>query len=419
MNTPPTPYFGYAVVAAAFGVQAVSIGLSVAVYPVFVDALESGLGATRTQTSFGLPLVLLSGAVVAPWTGKAVDRGSARLVMIAGALMMMLGMLGISLAPNLLWATAAWVLLVGPGHTLVGPLPAMTVIANWFVRRRATMIAVAAIGTTFGGALAPPAANLLIGSVGWRGAVFWLGIAAVAVAIPTVLLGIRKSPEEVGRFPDGLAEPPPEEAGGSEGVGLGEILSNPGYWLVSCAFALVIGLGVAFLAHEMTFAEERGLSRELAVGILSLSAIGSASGKVLFGIIADRLGPRRAAYIAATLHLLGWGTLLVSTGPLSFAAGAVVLALGMGANMPVQAAFVAALFGRGSFGRAAGLISLFTILGTFSLAPLIGAGYDATGSYDAPLTLAFGLLLIPPVLLSFVRVAHTPRRVLGEAVGST
>jgi MFS family permease len=419
MNTSPTPRFGYGVVASAFGVQAVSIGLSVAVFPVFVDALESGLGATRTQTSFGIPLVLLTGALAAPLAGRAVDRGSPRLVMIAGALMMMLGLVGIAFAPSLLWAAVAWMVLVGPGHTFVGPLPAITVIANWFVRRRATMIGVAAIGTTFGAAVAPPVANLLIGSAGWRAAVFWLGIGAAMLAIPTVLLGIRKSPQEVGSFPDGLAEPPPDEPGGSDGAGLREVLSNPGYWLVSCSFALIIGLGVAFLTHEIPFAMERGLPRELAVGLLSLSSVGSAMGKVLFGAIADRLGPRRAAYIGIALLMLGWSGLLVSTGPLTFAAAALVLALGMGANMPVQAAFVAALFGRASFGRASGLISLFTILGTFTLAPLIGAGFEATGSYDTPLTLSLGLLLLPPVLLSFVRVEHTKEPGLAEAARST
>jgi MFS family permease len=136
---------------------------------------------------------------------------------------------------------------------------------------------------------------------------------------------------------------------------------------------------------------------------------------VVFGVVTDRLGPRRAVYLAAPLQLLGWGILLAADTPWVFAAGALVLALGMGSNMPIQAAFVAGLFGRASFGRASGLISLFTILGTFTLAPLIGAGFEATGSYDLPLRLSAGLLLIPPVLLSFVKVDHRSQRELREA----
>ena len=113
--------------AAALGVQAVSIGLSMTAFPVFLDSIESDFGATRTQMSFGVPLVVASGALVSPWIGRSVDRGSPRRVMICGAFLMMLGLVGLSAATSLIAATAAWVCLVGTGQaTLTGPNPALT-----------------------------------------------------------------------------------------------------------------------------------------------------------------------------------------------------------------------------------------------------------------------------------------------------
>ena len=79
-----TPRFGFSIVAATFATQGVAIGLSLGAYPVFLASLEAELGINRVQASAGIPVVLAAGALLSPWIGREVDRGSPRKIMFAG-----------------------------------------------------------------------------------------------------------------------------------------------------------------------------------------------------------------------------------------------------------------------------------------------------------------------------------------------
>lgn len=320
---------------------------------------------------------------------------------------MMLGLIALSQAPSLGWAAIAWVVLVGPGQAALGALPAMTVVANWFVARRATMIAVAALGIPFGGFIVPPIAEWLIRLAGWRGALFWMGLAAFALALPIVLLGIRKSPEEIGAYPDGASEPPADEPLGEDAGTANIVLRDRRFWPVAASFASLVGLGIAFSTHIMPLASEKGIEREIAVGLMSATSLGSALGKLLFGALTDRLGPRPALFIGVGVQMVAWAGLILAEGPIVFGLSAFTFAFGIACTIPVQAGLVGLLFGRSQFGRATGLIGMFSLVGLFGLAPLIGWGFDATGSYDTPMKIALGAIALPVLLLGFVNLEPT------------
>jgi MFS family permease len=406
------PRFGYSIVAAAFAAQALAIGLTISAYPLFMDALEREFGASRAQTSFGIPLLLLAAAVVSPFVGRRIDTASPRQVMIAGAVLILAGLLGVAWAPSLAIAAAMWVCLVGPGHAMLGPLPAMTVLANWFVERRGQMIAIAAMGTTFGGALVPPLAERLIVAFGWRGAVVCFALACVAIGVPVVLLGIVKKPEELGLYPDGAATAPEEDPTIAGDEGVGRFFRDRNFWLLAASFGLMMGVGISFITHSVPLAIERGISREQAVLVLTVNAIFAAAGKLLFGTLSDRLGPRGSTWIAVGVQAVGWsGLILAASAPL-FIAGAAIFALGLGCMIPCQASFVASLYGRKRFGQASGLMGMFAVIGGFVMPPLIGAGYDATGSYGGPISLALAAVVAPALLLGLIR---SPRKELASS----
>ena len=399
-----TRRFGYSVVAAAFSVQAIAVGLSVSLYPVFMESIEREFGTSRGVASLGIPSLLLFGALISPWIGRRVDRGSPRRLMVAGALLMTAGLGGLSAATNFVAAALLWIVVVGAGQAMLGALPAMTVLANWFVARRGTVIAVAAMGTTLGGALAPPLSELLIRELGWRTSLVWLAAAVSLLGIPIVLLGIVKRPEDVGAHPDGAAGPPALESAPAGGDSLGEILAERRFWLVGAAFALMNGVGISFLTHLIFIAQERGVTREQAVFVLTLNAISTACGKVAFGQLTDRLGVRRAAQIAAALCCLGWLGVLFADGTALFVVSAALFTFPMGCVMPCGAAFIAALYGLERFGRASGVLGLVQMVGALALPPLVGLLFDASGGYGPALQLMAAAIALPLLLFSLVRV---------------
>ena len=388
--------FGLGVVAAAFGVQAVSIGLTIGIFPVFMQPLEAEFGATRTQVSFGVPLLIVASSLCAPLIGRAVDRGLARRVMVSGALVLGAGFLVMATSNSLLVLAAAWLLLAGVGQALLGPLPAMTVLARWFVARRTTMIAIAATGTTFGGAIAPVLGEIGIRALGWRSALLCAGTAAVVIGVPIVMAGIH-APEEKGLHADGAVAPPAEPPQqGTESSR--DILGRPVFWLLVGIFASLQGLGIGFLTHQVPLADERGIARDVAVLLLSVNAIGSLTGKLVFGPITDRIGPRGATLIGVGLQFVGWVGLLIATDALAYGVSAACFSLGIGSTMPCQAGFVAKLFGTTRFGEAAGLLSMCSLVGIVSVSPLMGFAYEASGSYDAPFAGAMVLVVLAGVL---------------------
>jgi MFS family permease len=407
--------FGWSVVAAAFGAQAVSIGLSVSSYPVFMQSLETELGATRSQTSLGIPIALMAGALVSPWIGRLLDRGSPRRVMACGALLLAAGLVAVSQSPHLVWAALAWVAIVGPGKAMLGPLPAMTVLARWFVARRGTMIALAAMGTTFGGAIAPPVGQWLIEAIGWRGAVACLGLAAAAIGVPVVLAGIVGSPADVGLHPDGASAPPEEASDAERAAGeSGPLLRDPRFWSLALCISLLTGSSVAFVTHVVPWAGERGIAREAAVVVLTISALCTSAGKLVFGVGVDRLGARAALSAAVACEVLGWLAMIGSPNAPVFFAGAALFALGVGCQIPCQAGFVAALYGRAQFGRVSGVLGLVAMAGMPLLPSALGLAYDALGGYD--LAMKAMLLVLPfPALLTLPLVPR-PRAAAAAVV---
>ena len=86
-----------------------------------------------------------------------------------------------------------------------GWLPMMTVINNWFDKKRSMAMGLGGIGFSLGSFLLVPALAWFVvpDNVGWQTTSMSLGIFFLLIAYPITRL-IRNSPEEFGEVPDGL-----------------------------------------------------------------------------------------------------------------------------------------------------------------------------------------------------------------------
>jgi MFS family permease len=405
--------FGYSIVAATFFAQALALGLSIGIYPVFMQSIETEFGIGRALTSLGIPLVLVVGALISPALGRWVDVGSPRKIMLIGAIFQAAGLALLSQVSSLWMAMIAWIGLVGIGQAMLGTLPNATIIANWFVVKRGTMIAISATGITFGAAIAPPLSEFLIATVGWRGALLSLGSICLIIASPIIFFGIVKSPEELGMHPDGASNPPNDTEDITGNSVTPSFISDHHFWLISLAFTCMIAATIGLTTHLVAWAQELGISREHAVLMLSANAIAAACGKLVFGNLCDRIGPRNTVFLAVCFELLGWITLLNSSSALFFGAGGTLFFLGAGAMVPCQASYIGSVWKRSNFGQAMGFMGLIIIVGIFLAPTLIGIGFESFGSYRIPMLALTGAIMAPVVFLgglgqpSQVRTTHT------------
>jgi len=81
------------------------------------------------------------------------------------------------------------------------------IITNWFIQRRATALAIVAVGLAVGGLWIPPVTAWLMqqGTIAndWRFALQVLSYILGSIAFVAILLGVTRTPEDIDQHPDG------------------------------------------------------------------------------------------------------------------------------------------------------------------------------------------------------------------------
>jgi len=230
----------------------------------------------------------------------------------------------------------------------------------------------------------PSLAHALIVAVGWRGAYVLLGLLAMGITIPVVGLFLRETPQTMGLLPDGRTNDPAErmkQSGLEPGLSGSEVWHTGAFWLMVGAFFLMSVSVHGCIIHLASLLTDRGLSSQSAALGTSLLGGGILLGRVGTGYMLDRFFASSVAVCffcgtALGLVLLGSGVV----GGLAFVA-ALLIGLGQGAEFDLMAYMVSRYFGLRAFGEIYSYtfvaFGLGGVIGPF----VMGAAFDATGSY--------------------------------------
>src|SRR4029453_9941398 len=164
-------------------------------YPFFVQEL----GWSRQQVTSGNAYSKIAVAIAFGFiAGRMVDRFGPRRLMLVGIVMAGLALVGLSYATTL---TAFYFFYAfnALGYVCGGPLPNQVLLSRWFDHGRGKAMGVAYLGIGVGGALVPLLAFALTQSVGWRGALWWLGILMILVSVPAAYLVREPAAAAAGR----------------------------------------------------------------------------------------------------------------------------------------------------------------------------------------------------------------------------
>ena len=106
-----------------------------------------------------------------------------RRLMLGGIVMAGLALVGLSYATTM-GAFYLFYAFNALGYVCGGPLPNQVLLSRWFDKGRGKAMGIAYLGIGVGGALVPLLAYHLTQSLGWRGALWWLGVLMIVVALP-------------------------------------------------------------------------------------------------------------------------------------------------------------------------------------------------------------------------------------------
>ena len=209
---------GWWVVGGTVVVQVLMSTLLLQSYGAYAAVWRTEFGWSKTALATAFSLGRLMNAVLGPVQGWLLTRFGVRVVMRVGMVLLGTGFLGLAAVRSLpLFFVAFAVMSIGAA--LAGVLSLISVIVQWFERRRSTALAVMQFGQSLGGTLVPVVALALV-SLGWRTTAAISGVLVLTVGLAAVQL-MWPDPESRGLLPDGRASTAtPAPNGAAERAGL-------------------------------------------------------------------------------------------------------------------------------------------------------------------------------------------------------
>ncbi len=268
------------VLAAAFLSLMAIVGFALYGLPFYYDFIMKEFGWTRTVVTSGNAL---SKFIVAPLfgfiAGWIIDRYGPRRMMMAGALLAGVALIGLGFMGSL-WMFYFFYFFNALGYVFGGPLPCQVLISRWFKENRGKAMGIAYLGIGTGGAIVPLISAELIKNFGWQNALAMVGVLVILVAFP--LAFFIKEPKSIP-----LEKDKPESY-----VPISDILKNPNFYLLAfgsmCSIAAVGGTN----QHLKLYLRDLNYSQSEAAHIISMVLLASLAGRLFIGWLAD-LFPRK------------------------------------------------------------------------------------------------------------------------------
>jgi MFS family permease len=343
-----------------------------------------------------MSFIMLAIGGLSPLLGSLLRRVPVRIAMIAGALLSSAGYWGLALVQSFQLALLMYGL-IGTGVCLLGILGPLVLVNRWFVTNRAKTLSLVNLPIAL--FLTPYIIAMLLPVQGRFTILCAIGTSFLLL-IP-LLFSLVEHPASAANTTATADKAATKSLELNEGIG--SILRNPSFWLVSIGIGVIAGAGIAFVVHIVPFGMDRGMSLGAASSLLSVYSGCGIFGTLLLGWLADRIGPPSTLIIAAAaMSVLWWSLLHITGAPLYVVAGLVgIFAVPV---VTLHGAALSEIFGVSSISRAMGCSYSVKLPFIFSFAPVAGMLFDRTGDYRLSFLIIAGLLAIAAGCFYAVRV---------------
>jgi MFS family permease len=381
--------FNYGWVVVAVGALATCVGFGAMFsLAVFLAPISADTGWSRGGVAFAMTLNFLAMGVCAFGWGALSDRVGPRAVLMAGSLLLGIGLALASRATSLLEFQIVYGVLVGAaGGSFMAPM--IATVSQWFDRHRGIAVSLVTTGVGVAPMTVSPFAAWLVEHQGWRGAELTIAIVAMLVLLPAALL-VRKPPA--------MAPAPGEAPPADLGLATKRALRSPQFAVLAFTFLLCCAAHSGPIFHTVSYAIGCGLPTMAAVTIYSVEGAAGLGGRILLGLAADRFGAKRVIVAGLLVQALAAGAYAAVSRAGEFYAVALVFGLAYGGVMPLYAVLARAYFPPQIMGAVLGAMTWASSLG-MALGPAVGGWiYDTYHTYAwlyiASLAVGLGAVLV-------------------------
>ncbi|MGE4518984.1 MAG: OFA family MFS transporter [Desulfobacteraceae bacterium] len=379
--------------------------------PGLIDA-----GWTTTQTMAAFSAALVSYALVMVLAGFQLERFGPRALAICGGLVLGTGYIiaGLFGGTNF-WMIFLFIGVMGGSGIGIGYVVPISVGMKWFPDKKGMITGLAVAGFGFGATgwvKIAGSVGKLIENYGLSNTFLIFGI---AFAILVTLGGLTMVDPPEGWLPEGY-EPENENGSGESGsevvdISGKQLLSTPQYYLMFVTFIFGAGAGLMTIGLIKPF----GINALGATGMevvkasavagtaLAILSIANGLGRIIWGIISDKTGPKLALMImmiiqAVTLFLFNF---MAGAENLFYIASAII-GFNFGGNLALFPTLTAELFGTANVGKNYPMVFLAYGIGGI-LCPIAGGKLGDMGKYPLAFTLSAILCIVGFFLISMIK----------------
>ncbi len=369
--------YGWVIVAAGAFISCVAFGAIFAL-PVYLQPMADDTGWTRAGISGAMTIAFIVMGLAGFAAGTLSDRIGARPIVLVGAVFVGLGLFLASQATDVLLFQLAYGGMLGIAVGSFGP-PITATTLSWFDKHRGLAISLSSIGIGIAPMIFTPLATILIQNYGWRSSMMMVAIAAPILIVPAALF-IRPAPAALaGSAPatDGgkSSEAPARSRGWAA-------LRTPHFAVLAGVFFLCCAAHSGPIFHTVSYAMICGISALGAASIYSVEGLAGLGGRVLFGVLADRLGVRRVLVGGLALQAVAIYSYVYVSELSGFYVLAVVLGMVYSGVMPLYFVLARDYFSSKVMGTVVGGMVMTSSIG-MAFGPLGGGWlYDTFGTYN-------------------------------------
>jgi MFS family permease len=369
--------YGWVIVAAGAVITCVAMGAMFAL-PVYLQPMAEETGWSRAGISTAMTVGFVVMGVAGFGWGTLSDKIGARPVVMTASLILGVGLFIASRTDNLFIFQAAYGGLVGAaGGAFFAPIMAATV--GWFDKHRSLAVSLVSIGAGVAPMVMTPFASILIEMYGWRSAMMMTAIGATALLLPAGVL-IRRAPLAMAEAPrNAQLDVEPQQPVPTRPFAA---LRTPQFLVLAGTFFFCCAAHSGPIFHTVSYAMLCGIPALAAASIYSVEGVAGLFGRLIFGVLADRVGVKRVLIAGLALQAVGIYSYIYVTQLTDFYMLAVVLGMAYGGVMPLYAVLARDYFGPHVMGTVLGAATMTSSIG-MAFGP-VGGGwlFDTLGSYD-------------------------------------
>ena len=322
----------------------------------------------------------LGSALLLPWAGQWLDRSRLTRFSLAVVALMALSALLLSIAWHLAVLCVALLGLRLAGQGLSSQA-ALTAMARYYGARRGKALSISSLGYPMGEAALPLLVAGSIALIGWRQSWTLMGVLAVAVFAPLLVLtltrsGVELDPRKAGHRKDSeegkAGRASTSEAVGGEAWSRREVVRDPRFWFALPAVLLPPFWVTGLLLYQTSIADLKGWS----IGLMASAFVAFAVTRIIFSLATggtvDRLSARQLFPFCVLPLGAGMSFLLLFGG--AWVAFALMACLGvtMGMSGTVKAALWAELYGTRHLGAIKSMMTALMVLSTAGSPIVVG-----------------------------------------------